>query len=54
MLGAVVGIELTIARLEGKWKTSQNQPPRNQQSVIDGLQAAGEENLARLMKDMQA
>lgn len=41
MIGALVGIEIVITRLEGKWKTSQNQPQRNRQGVIEGLRAKG-------------
>lgn len=41
MIGAVVGIEIEIARLNGKWKTSQNQPPRNRAGVVAGLCARG-------------
>jgi transcriptional regulator len=41
LVGAVVGIEIVISRLSGKWKTSQNQPPQNQAGVIHGLQAIG-------------
>jgi transcriptional regulator len=37
MLGAVVGIEIAIDRLIGKWKLSQNQPPANQASLIEAL-----------------
>ena len=37
MLGAVVGIEIAIERLDGKWKVSQNQPQANRQGVRDGL-----------------
>ncbi len=37
MLGAIVGIEITIAALEGKWKTSQNQPDANRAGVVAGL-----------------
>jgi transcriptional regulator len=40
MLGGVVGIEIVIERLIGKWKVSQNQPPVNQASLIEAL--AGE------------
>ncbi|WP_020108208.1 FMN-binding negative transcriptional regulator [Nocardia sp. 348MFTsu5.1] len=36
-LKAIVGIELVITRWEGKAKMSQNQPERNQISVVDGL-----------------
>jgi transcriptional regulator len=37
MLGAIVGIEIGITRLLGKWKLSQNQPPANQTSLIKAL-----------------
>ncbi|MGC4963255.1 FMN-binding negative transcriptional regulator [Gordonia sp. DT218] len=36
-LKAIVGLELTITRWEGKAKMSQNQPECNQASVVDGL-----------------
>ncbi|UCV19112.1 FMN-binding negative transcriptional regulator [Ferribacterium limneticum] len=44
MLGAIVGIEIAIDRLVGKWKVSQNQPAANQASLIaalDGQPMAG-------------
>lgn len=46
MLAAVVGIELTIHRMTGKWKTCQNQPAANRAGVVAGLTAAGPENAA--------
>lgn len=42
MLGAIVGIEITIDRLLGKWKVSQNQPAANQASLIAALERAGD------------
>jgi len=42
MLGAIVGIEITITRLLGKWKVSQNQPAVNQASLIAALEKAGD------------
>jgi transcriptional regulator len=41
LIAAVVGIEIDITRLSGKWKVSQNQPPQNQTGVIAGLRAGG-------------
>lgn len=41
LLGNIVGIELKIKRMQGKWKVSQNQPIPNQQSVVQGLLAEG-------------
>ena len=38
LIGAIVGIELTITRLVGKRKTSQNQPPANREGVVRGLE----------------
>ena len=37
MIGAIVGIEIVITRLLGKWKVSQNQPVQNREGVIQGL-----------------
>jgi transcriptional regulator len=37
LLDSIIGIELEITRLIGKWKVSQNQPEQNQHSVIQGL-----------------
>ena len=42
MLGAIVGIEIGITRLLGKWKVSQNQPAVNQASLIAALEKAGD------------
>lgn len=36
---AIVGIEIEIAVLEGKWKVSQNQPEANRRSVVAGFSA---------------
>jgi transcriptional regulator len=53
LLGAIVGIEISISRLVGKWKVSQNQPDANQRSVIEGLRSVGSESarsMARLVE----
>ena len=39
----IVGIELTIERLEGKWKVSQNQTAQTRDSVAEGLAERGTE-----------
>lgn len=36
-LRAIVGIEIHVTRLIGKWKTSQNRPSADQEGVIAGL-----------------
>ena len=38
-LGAIVGIEIPIARLEGKWKVSQNRGRDDRAGVVAGLRA---------------
>jgi transcriptional regulator len=40
-LKGIVGFELPIARLEGKWKMSQNQPAENRLGAAAGLQQEG-------------
>jgi transcriptional regulator len=42
LLKGIIGIEIPIARLEGKWKLSQNRPPEDQQGAVDGLGQAGD------------
>ena len=36
-LRAIVGIEIAVTRLIGKWKTSQNRPAADQKGVVAGL-----------------
>lgn len=35
----IVGIEIPIARIEGKWKVSQNRPEADRQGVVAGLRS---------------
>ena len=44
MLKAIVGIEIVISEITGKWKTSQNQPAANREGVIAGLRQQGTDN----------
>jgi len=48
MLGGVVGIEIFIERLIGKWKVSQNQPAANQASLVEALTG---EPMAELIRE---
>jgi transcriptional regulator len=41
-LKGVVGIEIPISRIEGKWKVSQNRPEADREGVVAGLRAAGD------------
>src|SRR6185436_15427200 len=37
----IIGIEIPLTRLEGKWKVSQNRSAADQAGVVKGLQASG-------------
>ena len=38
----IIGIEIEIARIEGKWKVSQNRPTQDRAGVVEGLRGADE------------
>lgn len=42
MLESIVGIEIPIMRLVGKWKVSQNRPTADKQGVVAGLNERGD------------
>jgi transcriptional regulator len=46
---AIVGIEMKITKLVGKWKVSQNQPLKNQISVVKGLKDNQQQEMADLV-----
>lgn len=46
---SIVGIEMKITKLVGKWKVSQNQPLENQLSVIKGLKDKQQQDMADLI-----
>lgn len=50
MLAAIVGIEIELTRLEGKFKLSQNKDARDIQGAADGLQQQGKLQLAADMR----
>ncbi|MCB1959806.1 MAG: FMN-binding negative transcriptional regulator [Rhodocyclaceae bacterium] len=52
MLGAIVGIEIEVTQLVGKWKLSQNQPAKNRAGVVQQL--SGGDEAARAMADWVA
>jgi transcriptional regulator len=49
MLKGIVGFALPIARLEGKWKMSQNRPAQDRAGVVAGLEQQGREDVAALV-----
>lgn len=52
MLHAIVGIEIAVERIEGKFKLNQNHPERNRLGVIAGLRRRGGDGDARLAEWM--
>ena len=51
-LKGIVGIEIPIARIEGKWKVSQNRPAIDQAGVAAGLRGSGGD--AKIMASLVA
>ncbi|MES1161542.1 MAG: FMN-binding negative transcriptional regulator [Rhizobacter sp.] len=49
MLRAIVGIEIPLTALAGKWKVSQNRPAADRAGVAAGLNAAGFTDAAELV-----
>lgn len=47
----IAGIEIPIARITGKWKTSQNRPAADRAGATDGLRATGDP-AAAVMADL--
>jgi transcriptional regulator len=49
LLKGIVGVEMTITRLEGKWKARQNRSDADRRGVAQGLRCEGHEAIARLV-----
>lgn len=43
MLKGIVGVEISLTSLSGKWKVHQNHPEGNRRGVIDGLRAQADD-----------
>jgi transcriptional regulator len=56
MQNELVGFEISITRIEGKFKLSQNRSIQDQQNVIDKLEQQGEleRGIAKRMKELQS
>lgn len=48
-LRGIVGIEITVSQLSGKWKVSQNRPEPDRRGVQDGLKHDGDDEMASLV-----
>ncbi len=51
-LKAIVGVEILIDRVEGKWKLSQNRSDADIAGAIEGLEATGERDVSAAMRDL--
>ena len=54
LLKGIVGLRIPVARIEGKWKLSQNHPPERQERVIAALEAQGDAAAAAVAALMRA
>jgi transcriptional regulator len=50
LLRAIVGIELRITRMEGKWKMSQNQPPANREATAEAFERLERDDISRMIR----
>ena len=50
LIRAIVGIEIAITSIEGKWKLSQNRPEGDAAGIKQALIAEGRDDLAALLK----
>jgi transcriptional regulator len=56
MLKGIIGLDIAVARLEGKYKLSQNRPATDRPGVIAALEAQSDQDareVARLMRDRE-
>jgi transcriptional regulator len=52
LVESIVGIEITVTQMHGKWKVGQNRPQQDQASLVEGLRAYGRVDLAELLRSM--
>jgi transcriptional regulator len=52
MLKAIVGFEIHVTSLEGKWKLSQNRAAEDIEGVINGLKTVGSEKASHVAREM--
>ena len=51
MLGAIVGLEIDVERLEGKFKLSQNKQASDRHALMNTLESTGQTAMAQAMKN---
>jgi transcriptional regulator len=50
----IVGVEIPVAKLEGKWKLNQNRPDADYAATIDGLETRGDAGSSGVASAMRA
>jgi transcriptional regulator len=50
LLGAIVGLEIPVVRLVGKWKMSQNRPAVDHEGIVQGLRETRDADAAAVAK----
>jgi transcriptional regulator len=53
-LRGIIGLEIPIARIEGKWKVSQNRPAADKEGVVRGLRSEGQSSAMAAIVDERA
>jgi transcriptional regulator len=48
LFGSLVGIEISISKLIGKWKVSQNRPEQDKAGVVAGLRSVGVSDASKM------
>jgi transcriptional regulator len=51
LIEAIIGFEIVISELQGKWKVSQNRPAHDRDSLSRGLSNHGHHEMAKLVKN---
>ncbi len=54
MISGIVGVEIEIAEIEGKWKVSQNRPEADRSGVVAGLRGEGNDTAVAMAELVQA
>lgn len=54
LMDGIIGFQIEITQLEGKWKLNQNHPQERRQKVMDALNAAGGEHQLEIAALMAA
>ncbi len=53
MLQAIVGIEIPVRRVQGKWKMSQNRLPQDREGVMQSLESQGDAASLAMLDEMR-